>query len=112
MGLNLDTFSGASLETSDGIARTIVGLVLVFAIGLMVLNGIDHSSGSSQVSSIVFTWTENPTDGEFVRIDNSIFEFDIGDGVEANHIPVTIGATVADTIHNFNTAVHTAGYVI
>lgn len=95
-----------------GYAPSVVKVATLFLLGIVVLSGIDSGTNDSGIKSILITMTENPTDGELMQLDNNIFEFDIGDGVGTNHIPVDIAATLAITQSNLETAIQTAGYII
>ena len=86
-------------------ALTIAKFCILLIIGIVILTGVTNSSTASSTSSVVMTFTQNPSDGQTITLDSHVFEFDSGDGVVAGHILVTIGANAIETSANFKAAV-------
>lgn len=82
----------------------IVKVAAVFLIGILILSGIDSGVGVHSNNAIL-SFDNQPADGDTITINGYILEFDSGDGVVSGHIPVTIGATLTETIANLGTAI-------
>jgi hypothetical protein len=91
-------------------SSTLVKLAGAFLVGLMILGGLISGTANAQDRSYTFSFTENPHDADTITLNNHIFEFDSGDGVSAGHIPVQIGAKLADSVNNWKTAATSAGF--
>ena len=91
-------------------SATLVKLAGALLIGVMILGGIISGTANAQDHSYIFSFTENPHDGDIIQLNNHVFEFDTGDGVSDGHILVAIGATLADSVENWKTAATSAGY--
>lgn len=73
-------------------------------IGVIILSGLDSGVHTSMVGSSTIQFIGQPIDGDIITIHGYVFEFDDDGSVSSGHIPVTIGATVTDTIANFRAA--------
>jgi hypothetical protein len=85
----------------------IIRLSALLLIGLIIISGVVSMAlarGTDYKFSIKMY--QNPSDGDTITLAGTIYEFDSGDGVAIGHIPITIGATLADTISNIDTAIN------
>jgi hypothetical protein len=92
-------------------SSALVKLAGAFLVGLMILGGLITGTSSAQDhQSATFSFTENPHDGDVIQLNSHIFEFDNGDGVSADHIPVQIGPTMSESVNNWKTTAQNTGY--
>jgi hypothetical protein len=92
------------VEENGDAASILLKACAVFLIGVLILSGIVSENVTGDTHSARISLTDNPVDGDIITINTIVFEFDSGDGVVAGHIPVSIGATLAETTENLNSA--------
>jgi hypothetical protein len=88
------------VDTDSNLLMVFIKFSTIFIIGLCLLSAIDVSSVRG-VGSGVLTFTDNPSDGDTITLDQRTYEFDIGDGVQSGNIAVIIESTLAGTTANF-----------
>jgi hypothetical protein len=91
-------------------AVVVLRVSLLLLLGVVILSAIATTVGNVENGGLTLKFTENPHAGETFQIDNNVFEFDDGTGVIDSHIPVEIGATVAETADNTMQVLNQYGY--
>jgi hypothetical protein len=84
--------------TSRAASALKVGVILI--IGIIILAGVNDTASKLENGGLTIKLSENPQDGQTFQFDDTVYEFDSGNGVSSGHIPVIIGATVIDTSNN------------
>ena len=90
-------------ETFD-FSNSFVKAALAFIVGIVILSGL--VAGTYHPESVTFSFTENPQAGDTITINSQTYEFTSTGSVASGHIPVMIGATLSDSVNNFETALH------
>ena len=92
----------------EGVEEHSIGIVKVAAvllIGALILIGVDSGLGVHTTNGVTIAFDGQPADGDTITFEGYIFEFNDDASVSSGHIPVDIGATLTETIANFDTAV-------
>jgi hypothetical protein len=93
------------IETFD-MSSGFVKAAAVFLVGIMILGGFVFTAQTTEkLKTATITLTDLPRNGDIITLGNHVFEFDSGDGVQDDHIPVEIGDTLIQTKSNFVNAV-------
>lgn len=111
-GLDGVTETVSSAVEPSNIAKSIVGVAVVFLVGVLIMGNIDTDILQGSAGNIHLTFSEQPADGDIFALDSHIFEYDNDGSVADGHIPVEIGTTVVDTKYNLIAAVASAGYTV
>jgi hypothetical protein len=87
----------------------VFGVLIVIAISM--INSIISNSTSgynatnqSSINTYQLTFSQNPTAGQIITMDNTTFEFDNGGGVAQGYVSVRVGNTTTDTVSNLKIA--------
>lgn len=88
----------------------IIRIAAILLIGIILLFNIDAGVNLLVDDSTTFTFSSNPVDGDTIAVNDNVFEFDFGDGVVENNIPVQIGDTMRDTADNLQVELSKLGY--
>lgn len=87
-----------------------VKIAVLFAVGVVILGGL--VAGTQPSKSYTLSFTQNPSAGEYIQLNEKIFEFTNNGQVASGHIPVMIGTTLTDSVSNLESAIHSNTYLI
>lgn len=103
----------ASNSKKAGMGKTAVSIIrvaVILIIGVSILAAVNSTTSSMASGGVTIHLTSNPLDGDTITLEDSVFEFDYGDGVAAGHIPVQIGDTAQGTANNLRSVLTAQGY--
>lgn len=100
----------------SGVYGFVVFSVLV-VIGIAMFNNIitnnTNVSSATTLNSYQFNFSQNPTDGQIITMDNTTFEFDNNSNVANGSIAIQIGSATNDSVANLKQALQAnPGYVV